>query len=240
MTTHILIVDDDPLHAKLLTFLFADAGYQAAVLVDPRGIDPFLRNRAVDLILLGVARPSTAGFNVCAQLRDGHPDIPVILLMGERGTTADLVCGFDQGADDYIVKPYEAAELLARVQSVLRRYRRADRALSGSVVAVGETRLDLGRLSFFPTSGRAVLVTPTEMRMLECLMRNARSVTTREQLIAQTWGYESESANNRLDVYMRRLRHKIEAHPQGRNLIRTIRGIGYSFMGDGEEARDSA
>ena len=61
-------------------------------------------------------------------------------------------------------------------------------------------------------------------------MRNARAVTTREQLIAQTWGYESESANNRLDVYMRRLRHKIEAHPQGRNLIRTIRGIGYSFM----------
>jgi DNA-binding response OmpR family regulator len=84
MTTHILIVDDDPLHAKLLTFLFADAGYQAAVLADPRGIDPFLRDRAVDLILLGVARPSTAGFNVCAQLRDGHPDMPVILLMGAR------------------------------------------------------------------------------------------------------------------------------------------------------------
>ena len=129
MTTHILIVDDDPLHAKLLTFLFADAGYPAAVLADPRGIDPFLRNRAVDLILLGVTRPSTAGFNVCAQLRDGHPDIPVILLMGERGTTADLVRGFHQGADDYIIKPYEAAELLARVQAVLRRYRRADRAL---------------------------------------------------------------------------------------------------------------
>jgi DNA-binding response OmpR family regulator len=78
------------------------------------------------------------------------------------------------------------------------------------------------------------------MRLLECLMRNANAVIPREKLIQQTWGYESENADNRIDVHIRRLRHKIEAHPKDRNLIRTVRGVGYTFHGDHGEARDTA
>lgn len=239
MGTHILVVDDDPLHGRLLSFLFADADFAVATLTDPRAVGPFLQQHAIDLILLAVKLPYIDGLSLCAQLRREQSDIPVIL-MAERSTTADLVRGFNQGADDYLTKPYEAAELLARVQAVLRRYRRADRAVSGAMVQVGKTSLDLGRLSFTAASGHAVLVTPTEMRLLECLMRNANAVIPREKLIQQTWGYESENADNRIDVHIRRLRHKIEAHPKDRHMIRTVRGVGYSFHGDHGEARDSA
>jgi DNA-binding response OmpR family regulator len=180
---------------------------------------------------MAVSLPYQDGFSLCAQVKRQHPDTPIILV-GARGTTADLVKGFGQGADDFITRPYEAAELLARVQAVLRRYRRAERNLYGVLVKVGGTSLDLGRLTFTTPSGQAVLVTPTEMRLLECLMRNAHAVIPRERLIEQTWGYDGEGGDNRVDVYIRRLRHKIEAHPKDRDLIRTVRGIGYIYEGD--------
>jgi two-component system response regulator RegX3 len=239
MDTHILVVDDDPLHGRLLTFILADAGFATSTLADPRALDAVLRAQAIDLILLAVKLPYRDGLSTCAELRREHSDTPVIL-MGERGTTADLVRGFNQGADDYITTPYEAAELLARVRAVLRRYRRVDRAAIGALVRVGKASLDLGRLSFTASSGHAVVITPTEMRLLECLMRNANAVIPREKLIQQTWGYESENADNRIDVHIRRLRRKIEAHPKDRNLIRTVRGVGYTFHGDHGEARDTA
>jgi two-component system, OmpR family, response regulator RegX3 len=237
--THILIINDDPLHARLLSFLCADADYAVSTLADPRGVGPFLHQHAIDLILLAVKLPYIDGLSLCAQLRREHSDTPVIL-MSERGTTADLVRGFNQGADDYVTTPYEAAELLARIQAVLRRYRRVDRSVTSAMVQVGKTRLDLGRLSFTASSGTSVLITPTEMRLLECLMRNANAVIPRETLIEQTWGYDSDNADNRIDVHIRRLRHKIEAHPKDRHLIRTVRGVGYSFHADQEAARNEA
>lgn len=238
METHILIVEDDPLHGRLLSFLLAEAGFAASTLADPRLTAGFLAANAIDLILLAVKLPYQDGLSLCAELRADHPDTPVILL-GERGTTADLVRSFNQGADDYVAKPYEAAELLARVRAVLRRYRRVDRAAAGALVRVGRASLDLGRLSFTAASGQTVIITPTEMRLLECLMRNANAVIPRCKLIEQTWGYESENADNRIDVHIRRLRHKIEAHPKDRNLIRTVRGVGYSFRGDRQDERDA-
>jgi DNA-binding response OmpR family regulator len=230
------VVDDDPLHTKILTFLLAERDYAVTTLIDPRAVPDALRQRPVDLVLSEVALPYQDGFSLCAALKRAHSDIPVIFV-STRATTADLVRGFDQGADDYIARPYEPAELLARVQAVLRRYRRTERHLHGVQVNVGSTSLDLGRLTFTAASGTSALVTPTEMKMLECLMRNARQVVTREQLIAQTWGYDSENADNRVDVYIRRLRHKIEAQQGERELIRTIRGIGYVYEGD--EASDA-
>ncbi len=231
MKTRILIVDSDPLRRKFLSFLLSEHGYEAATLSDHRAADPYVKRHVVDFILLDVTLPFGSGLDYCAQLKRDHEDTPIILL-SEQVKTEDLVRGFTQGADDFITRPYEPAELLARVQAVLRRYRRLERNLFGVLVRVGATALDLGRLSFTAASGRCVLITPTEMRLLECLMRNAHAVISREKLIEQTWGYDSESADNRVDVYIRRLRHKIEAHPKDRNLIRTIRGVGYIFQGD--------
>ena len=229
--THILVVDDDPLHTKMLTFLLADHGYAATVRDDPRAVPDALHTHPADLVLSELALPYQDGFSLCAQLKRAHPDLPVVFLSTRR-ETRDLVRGFELGADDYITRPYEPAELLARLQAVLRRYSRAERHRYGVEVKVGGTSLDLGRLTFTAATGVAVLVTPTEMRLLECLMRNAHAVITRETLIEQTWGYDSESADNRVDVYIRRLRHKIEADPKARQLIRTIRGVGYVYEGD--------
>jgi two-component system, OmpR family, response regulator RegX3 len=231
MTTHILIVDDDPLRAKMLTFLLVDAGYAASTLADPRAADCGSGGTAVDLALVDATAPSPDGFALCARLKRRDGETPVIV-MGERHTTDDLVRAFAQGADDYVARPYDPAELLARVQAVLRRYRRVERNRFGATVRVGGTSLDLGALAFSGASGCRVAVTPTEMRLLECLMRNANAVISREKLIVETWGYDSGSADNRIDVYIRRLRRKIEAHAKDRDLIRTVRGIGYTFHGD--------
>ncbi len=239
MTTHILVVDDDPLHTTMLAFLLEHHGYAATVVPDPRALPDALRQQPVDLALLATALPYQDGFALTAALKRAHPDIPAILVSAQAGT-ADQVRGFAAGADDYVARPYEPAELLARIQAVLRRYRRAERHLYGVLVRVGGTSLDLGRLTYTTPSGQAVLVTPTEMRILECLMRNAGQVITRETLIEQTWGYDSESADNRVDVYIRRLRHKIEAGPRERGLIRTIRGVGYVYEGDRPSVADAS
>lgn len=231
MTTHILIVDDDPLRAKMLTFLLIDAGYAASTLADPHAAVTAIGSAEIDLALVDATSPSLDGFALCAQLKRRDGDTPVIV-MGEGHTTDDLVRGFAQGADDYVARPYDPAELLARVQAVLRRYRRVERNRFGALVRVGEMSLDLGILAFSGASGRRITITPTEMRILECLMRNANAVISREKLIVETWGYDSESADNRVDVYIRRLRRKIEAHPKDRALIRTVRGIGYTFTDD--------
>ncbi len=238
MKTHILVVDDDPLHCKLLSFLFTDAGYDVTVMGDRRAVEAYLGHNVIDLILLNVASPFGGRLDLCTRLRNKYPDIPIIL-MSDRAEVSDLVNGFSQGADDYVSRPYEPAEFLARAQAVLRRYRRVERNLYGVLIKVGNTSLDLGRLSF-TSSGRSVIVTPTEMRILECLMRNANAVISREKLIEQTWGFDSESADNRVDVYIRRLRRKIEAHPKDRNLIRTVRGIGYIFQDNRPNERFSA
>lgn len=231
MTTHMLVVDNDPLHTKLLRFLLEDHGYGVSTVADPREVLRAMQQEAVDLVLLAVALPSQDRFSLCAQLKHSHGDIPVVIL-SERHQPEDLVHGFSQGADDYLIRPYEPAELLARVQAVLRRYRRVERNRYGVLVKVGSTSLDLGRLIFRGVAGQEVVVTPTEMRVLECLMRNAHTVMPRERLIEQTWGYDSESADNRVDVYIRRLRNKLEAQPRDPQLIRTIRGVGYIYEGE--------
>jgi DNA-binding response OmpR family regulator len=234
MKTHILMVEDDPFMSKMIVFLLNDAGYETTTLGDPRAVGPFLKENAVDLILLDVMLPYMDGFTLCTQLRREHPDIPVIFLSA-RGMVNDKVDGFGHGADDYIAKPFEPTELLARIQAVLRRYRRAERNLFGMVIKVGDTALDLGELQFSAPQRRPVLLTPTEMKILECLMRNANAVISRETLIERTWGYDYEGGSNRVDVYIRRLRKKIEKDPDDPLFIHTVRGLGYVFR-DGRRA----
>jgi two-component system response regulator RegX3 len=225
---HILLVDDDPLVGKLLTYLLDDAGYTMTVLADPRRASAFLQENQVDLVLLDILLPHLDGYAVAKDLRRVQPDIPIIFLSA-RAQVHDKVEGFDYGADDYIVKPFEPTELLARIQAVLRRYHRAERNVYGSVIRVGETCLDLGELQFSAPGRPPALLTPTEMKILECLMRNANAVITREALIERTWGHDCADFGNRVDVYIRRVRAKIEADPGDPTFIHTIRSTGYLF-----------
>ncbi|MCA1725147.1 MAG: response regulator transcription factor [Thermomicrobia bacterium] len=228
MNAHILLVDDDLLVGKLLTFLLDDAGYAMTALADPRRASAFLRDNSVDLVLLDITLPHQDGYALAKELRGAYPDIPIIFLSA-RAQVSDKVTGFDHGADDYVTKPFEPTELLARIEAVLRRYRRAERHIVGSTIIVGEACLDLGELRFSAPGRPPVLLTPTEMKILECLMRNANTVITREALIERTWGYACDDYGNRVDVYIRRVRAKIEADPGDPAFIETVRNLGYLF-----------
>jgi len=231
MRTHILMVDNDPMTNKMLTFLLNDHAYQTTTLSDPRQVRDFLCERVVDLILLDVALPHFDGFTLCTHLRREHPNVPVIFL-SRRSLVSDIVDGFDHGGDDFVAKPFDPTELLARIQAVLRRYRRTERDVFETIIKVGEIRLNLGDMQVDVPHRDSILLTPTEMKILECLMRNANAIVSREALIERTWGYDFEGTTNRVEVYIGRLRKKIEADPDKPTLIRTVRGIGYVFRSD--------
>src|SRR4051794_12783362 len=133
MQTHILVVNDDPLESKLMTFLLNEAGYTVKVIADPRAVEATLQQQTADLLLMDTSLPYVNGFALCGQLKRPHSDPPIILLPG-HATTEDLVKGFSQGADDFIKRPYDPAVLLARIQAVLRRYRRQERHADGVLV----------------------------------------------------------------------------------------------------------
>ncbi len=228
METHIVIVDDDPFMGKMLSFVLADGGYRTTILTDPHKVSAFLRDNPVDLVLSEVTLPHIDGLTLCTTLRRDHPDMPIIFLSA-RGTVADMVKGFNHGADDYMVKPFEMSELLARIHAVLRRHRRAERNLFGMVIKVGGASLNMGQLEYSAPCRPAVLLTPTEMKILECLMRNANIVISRETLIERIWGLDYDGETNRIEVYIWRLRTKIEDDPRHPTLIRTKRGFGYMF-----------
>lgn len=230
MEAHVLIVDDDPFMAKMLVFLLTDSGYQTTTLSDPDAVQGFLEEYNVSLILLDVMLPRTDGFNLCTAIQRKHPDIPIMFLSA-RGQLNDKIDGFNRGADDYVVKPFEPMELLSRIQAVLRRHRRAERNVFGMVIKAGDATLDLQELRFLAPQHESVVLTPTEMKILECLMRNANAVISRETLIERTWGYDFDGGGNRINVYIRRLRQKIEADPDDPIYIQTVRGLGYVFRG---------
>jgi len=238
MSAHLLLLEPDPLVAKMLAFLIGESGYRTTTLPDPRGALPLLAEHSVDLILLDATLPHIDGFTLCTALRRAHPDVPVIFLSA-RCVVADRVAGLQAGADDYLAKPCEPAELLARIQAVLRRYRRAERNRFGSVIRAGDTALDLGAMQFTAPGQRPALLTPTEMKILECLMRNANAVIARETLVERTWGCDFDGVTNRVDVYISRLRKKIDidADPNRPAFLRTVRDMGYTFRPGGVAAR---
>jgi DNA-binding response OmpR family regulator len=134
------------------------------------------------------------------------------------------------GADDYVAKPFLPAELIARVTAVLRRAGTAPQVSDGQpVLRMGDVELDAARLTVRTSGGREADLTPTETKLLHCLMRNAGMVLSRDTLLDQVWGHDYEGDSNVVDVYIRRVRHKLESDPNDPRYIRTVRGAGYSF-----------
>lgn len=215
----VLIVEDDASVARFLGQALAEAGY--AVQSADNGIRALDRatRSSFDLILLDVMLPVLDGFAVCRRLRAQAITTP-ILLVTARDALEDKIRGLDSGADDYIVKPFQVGELLARCRALLRR-----NSVPSSVLRVADLTLD-------PASRRAVrggkpiLLSSTEYALLEYLMRNASSVLTRAQILDHVWQYDFDGHDNVLDVYISYLRNKID---RGRSvpLIHTVRGTGY-------------
>ena len=221
MNEHVLLVEDDPSIREITALGLSAAGFRVAVCGDGR--EGLARQRAegFDLVLLDVMLPSLDGFEVCREIRK-QSRVPIVMLTA-RTDTVDVVVGLESGADDYVAKPFEMPELIARVRAVLRR----------SGAEPEETRIILGDVEIDPAGfaakkgGRDLALTATEFRLLLELARRPGQVFTRELLLERVWNYDYLGDSRLVDVAVQRLRGKVEDDPAHPRLITTIRGVGY-------------
>jgi DNA-binding response OmpR family regulator len=223
----ILVVDDDPPSVKMISFLLREEGYEVVSADNGESALELLDREAPELVILDVMMPHLDGFEVCRRIRQKQ-DVPVIFLSA-RGETVDKVAGLELGADDYLAKPFEPAELLARVKAVTRRAAAAAGEESQTLLTVADLTVDpLTNQAIF-ADGSTVELTPIEFRLLHCLMRNAGRILSHDLLMSTVWGYNYEGYSNQIAVYIRRLRMKIEADPNQPKRLVTVRGLGYKF-----------
>ncbi len=223
----ILVADDDISSVKLTAFLLEDAGYRVIKAYDGPGILSSVEQQSPDLVLLDVSMPKTTGFEICRQIRLSS-DVPIIFVSGNSGL-ADRVKGLQIGGDDYLVKPFEPAELLARVEAVLRR-RNSDMLTPVTRINQGPITLDPIEHTANFDDGRTVVLTPIEFRLLYYIMQNAGRVLSTSQILSKVWGYDYEGESNLVAVYVRRLRTKIEKEPEKPRHVLTVRNLGYKFI----------
>lgn len=224
---HILLVDDDPMSAKLLKFLLTDEGYEVTTAQSAAEALRSLDTNDYELILLDILMPGMDGLALCRQIRTTS-QTPIIFITS-RGAVTDKVIGLRAGGDDYISKPFDPNEVLARIWAVLRR---------NGQFAYSESRLKTPDLTLDPvdnkvtlaSNGKTIRLTPIEARLLRCLVSNPGRSMTRDTLVVKVWGYDYEGESNQLDVYMKRLRGKIEEDPSNPQLLLTLRGVGYKYQ----------
>jgi DNA-binding response OmpR family regulator len=224
----ILVVDDDPVARKLLTYILMEAGYSAAAAANVAAASRILEREQAHLLILDVRMPQASGLDFCRQLREARSSIPVLMLSGAQQID-DKVAGFDAGADDYLTKPYDPRELLCRVRALLSRQFWGISTGASARLCAGGLELDLAELSVKLPGGAVVALTPTETRVLQCLMVNAGRVLTRDAILTEAWGYGYEADSNQVEVYIRRIRRKVEPDPD-HPCIETIRGLGYRLL----------
>jgi len=224
--TKILVVEDEDSFSDALAFLLQKEGFETAIAdTGPKAIAEFEKGGA-DLILLDLMLPGLNGTEVCRQIRT-RSQVPIIMLTA-KDTEVDKVVGLELGADDYVTKPYSSRELIARVRAVLRRQEEPDE-VSGVLVG-GNVRMDIER-HIVSVDNVTISLPLKEFELLEFLMRNSGRVLTRTQLIDRVWGSDYVGDTKTLDVHVRRLRAKIENDPANPEMIETVRGLGYKFLG---------
>lgn len=221
---HILVVEDDQRLARLLQRVLAEERHAVDIAyAGGRGLDLALSG-GYDLIILDLMLPDRDGVDVCRALRAEGIEVPVLMLTA-RGSVEDRVGGLNAGADDYLVKPFAMAELLARVNALLRR---RDRAFDvGTQLSVDGLTMDLLRREV-RRDGRVIELTPKEFALLEYLMRNPGMALSRTQIIDHVWRYDLDAVSNVVDIYIHYLRDKIDRGAR-KPLLKTVRGVGYKI-----------
>jgi len=230
MTKHVTIVEDDPDVRALLAHSLGMNGYKVTALETGAEIENILTNNPADLVILDVGLPGMDGLTITQKIRR-HSDVAIIIVSG-RGDLADRVVGLEIGADDYVTKPFEPREFLARVRSVLRRGHRQDAIpdLCGhQTYTFGEWRLDTTAQALHGTTGQPVALTSGEFRLLEALVTRANRVLSRDQLMEACYGNNSPAFDRSIDVCVGRLRKKLHDDPRNPAIIRTVRNGGYIF-----------
>ena len=229
-TAKLLIVDDDPAIRKMLTNYFEHQGYATITASTAQEMRLVLGREPIDLVILDVVMPEEDGLSAIGALRADQA-VPVIMVTG-KSDTVDRIVGLELGADDYVAKPFELRELLARVRSVLRRTRAARAESSGEKTGsfeFGQFRLEVESQSLFTAEGARIHLTLAEFQLLHAFVRHPNRVLTRDQLLAASARRGWEPFDRSIDVHISHLRRKIEDRPDRPQYIRTIRGAGYMF-----------
>lgn len=221
----ILVVDDEALLVKGIRFNLQNDGYE--VLTGSNGLEAvqIARETKPDLIILDVMMPQMDGLTACAAIRE-FSDVPIILLTAKT-EDMDKLMGFDQGADDYLTKPFNILELKARIRALLRRRTITEDKVM-SLLTIGNITLDMDARNAY-RSGELVDLTAKEFDVIEFMMRNPNHVYSREALLDTIWAYEYRSDIRTVDVHIRRLREKLETNPADPQYIMTKWGVGYYF-----------
>jgi two-component system, OmpR family, response regulator len=226
---HLLIVDDDKEICALLSKFLAQHGYRVSTAHDGQAMKRALETARIQLIILDLMLPGEDGLSLCRRLR-ADTTLPVIMLTA-MGDDMDRIVGLEMGADDYVAKPFNPRELLARVRAVLRRVGQAPAALGdgGRVLEFAGWRLDIARRQLFSPSNALVYLRAGEFELLLALAERPQRVLTRDQLLDLSRGRAASSFERSIDVQVSRLRRKLEPDPKQPSLIKTVRSGGYIF-----------
>lgn len=227
---HLLIVDDDAETLRLLNDFFQSRGVRASVAEDGATMRRLMLRATFDLVILDVMLPDANGFDLCRELRT-HSSVPVIMLTAVSETT-DRVVGLEIGADDYVPKPFDPRELLARIRAVLRRHAVGAKPSkdAAQVFRFAGWTLDCAKHRLMAPGDVRVELTNAEFNLLQAFVRSAQRVLTREQLIELAGGETGASYDRSVDILISRLRRKMEDDPRAPSLIRTVRSGGYQFV----------
>ena len=230
----LLIADDDNEIRELLEFDLSQSGYETDTAKDGEEALHKALMGNYDLILLDVMMPKMNGFDVCKHIRNAKPHLPILMLTA-KGTMADKTQGFNYGADDYIVKPFDIQEVLLRVRALVRRNQNQTQKVKTEEI------LKIGDIELFPESletevkGKKIKLTPTEFEILYCLMQHFNQSVTLAVLLNEVWGYNSDDDVRMLRVHVGGLRQKIEDNPKIPGYLHTVTNVGYKLTPLGEE-----
>ena len=220
MNARILVVDDDTALAEMIGIVLRTEGFEPSFCDDgAEAVDAF-RSVRPDLVLLDLMLPGMNGIEVCARIRE-ESGVPIIMLTAKSDTT-DVVKGLESGADDYVVKPFNPKELVARIRT---RLRPASESASGSL-QVGDLTLDVAGHEVRRGTTK-ISLTPLEFELLLALALKPQQVFTREMLLEQVWGYHYKADTRLVNVHVQRLRAKVEDDPDNPRIVMTVRGVGY-------------
>ncbi|MFJ3671922.1 response regulator transcription factor [Streptomyces sp. NPDC090106] len=243
MARKILLADDDEAVRDALGLLLRFEGYETVLAGDGRSVLRLVESQddPPDLVLMDVTMPELDGLAATRRIRASGCTVPILMITG-RAAVGDRIVALDNGADDYLAKPFDTDELLARVRALLRRSPRAPAVPSqpgpAERLAYQDLALDL-RSRTVTRAGRPLDLTRTEFSLLEYLMRNPAKVLSRPQILKEVWGFDFEPSSNTLDVYVMYLRRKLESRGEPR-LIQTVRGLGYTLRSPAGFAAGSA
>ncbi|HVW85054.1 MAG TPA: response regulator transcription factor [Bryobacteraceae bacterium] len=226
MSLRILLVEDEPGLVLTISDLLTGEGYEVESARDGQaGLDT-ASERSFDAIVLDIMLPRKSGFDVCRELRQQGMDTPVLMLTA-RGQVVDRVVGLKLGADDYLTKPFDPAELLARLEALLRRVRKENR-IPVETFEFARIEIDFRRAEV-RKNGQPIALASKELQLLRYLIDNRERVVPREEIMRKVWEYASDTSSRTIDTHVAWLRQKLEDNPQAPRHIQTIRGKGYRF-----------